>query len=67
MAGLCDTEHIRYEMKFSLVNLFRMPVAPQSIPAHILKAVKEELTQSAFAKLMSVSVRTLPDWEQGKL
>jgi len=37
-----------------------------AIPPVISARMKSGLTQSAFAKLLGVSVRTLQDWEQGR-
>ncbi len=39
---------------------FKEPAAPQVIRANL------NLSQSAFAGLMGVSLRTLQDWEQGR-
>ena len=37
-----------------------------SIPPVVSARMKSGLPQSAFAKLLGVSVRTLQDWEQGR-
>jgi len=36
------------------------------VPAVTLARVKSSLSQTDFAKLLGVSVRTLQDWEQGR-
>jgi len=36
------------------------------VPPVVSARLKSGLSQSAFAKLMGVSVRTLQDWEQGR-
>lgn len=36
------------------------------VPPVVSARIKSGLSQSAFAKLMGVSVRTLQDWEQGR-
>lgn len=37
-----------------------------SIPPVVSARMKSGLPQSAFAKLLGVSIRTLQDWEQGR-
>lgn len=37
-----------------------------AIPPAVSARIKSGLPQSAFAKLLGVSVRTLQDWEQGR-
>lgn len=37
-----------------------------AVPPVISARMKSGLSQSAFAKLLGVSVRTLQDWEQGR-
>jgi len=39
-----------------------------AIPGHVLRGIREKtgLSQSRFAELLGVSVRTLQDWEQGR-
>lgn len=37
-----------------------------AIPPTVSARIKSGLPQSAFAKLLGVSVRTLQDWEQGR-
>ena len=37
-----------------------------SVPPVVSARMKSGLPQSAFAKLLGVSVRTLQDWEQGR-
>ncbi len=37
-----------------------------AVPAVVSARMKSGLPQSAFAKLLGVSIRTLQDWEQGR-
>jgi putative transcriptional regulator len=41
-------------------------VARVDVPAVTVARLKSGLSQSDFAKLLGVSVRTLQDWEQGR-
>ncbi len=52
-------QHYRGQLKLRTTEL-TPPSAPQAI------RLKLKLSQSAFAGLMGVSVRTLQDWEQGR-
>lgn len=36
------------------------------VPPIVLVRIKSGLSQSGFAKLLGVSIRTLQDWEQGR-
>lgn len=38
----------------------------EMLPAIVCTRLKTDLSQSQFAKLLGVSVRTLQDWEQGR-
>jgi len=50
------------EMKAGVRGRTHQPVVPEVTRARLASG----LTQSAFASLLGVSVRTLQDWEQGR-
>jgi putative transcriptional regulator len=46
-------------------KVLRTRTIPEPAPPQIIRA-KLKLSQSAFAGLMGVSIRTVQDWEQGR-
>jgi len=58
--GIRDIKAYKAGEKVLRTHTFREPAPPQVIRA------KLKLSQSAFAGLMGVSLRTVQDWEQGR-
>ena len=58
--GIRDIRAYKAGGKVLRTHTFREPAPPQVIRA------KLKLSQSAFAGLMGVSLRTVQDWEQGR-
>jgi putative transcriptional regulator len=60
LGGIREIKEYRAGKKALRTNIIREPAPPQVIRA------KLNLSQSAFAGLMGVSLRTVQDWEQGR-
>jgi len=60
LEGIRDIKAHKAGEKVLRVHTLKEPAPPQVIRA------KLRLSQSAFAGLMGVSVRTVQDWEQGR-
>jgi putative transcriptional regulator len=60
LAGIRETKAYKMGQGDLLSHTLKEPAAPQVIRA------KLNLSQSAFAGLMGVSLRTVQDWEQGR-
>lgn len=60
LEGIRDIKAHKAGKKVLRVHKLKEPAPPQIIRS------KLKLSQSAFAGLMGVSLRTLQDWEQGK-
>lgn len=60
LEGIRDVKAYKVGTKGLRVRTLKEPAPPQVIRA------KLKLSQSAFAGLMGVSVRTVQDWEQGR-
>ena len=60
LEGIRDIKAHKIGKKFLRTHTLREPSSPQIIRS------KLKLSQSAFAGLMGVSLRTLQDWEQGR-
>jgi len=60
LEGIRDIKAHKAGRKTLRVRTLREPAPPQVIRA------KLKLSQSAFAGLMGVSLRTVQDWEQGR-
>jgi putative transcriptional regulator len=58
--GIRDVKAYKAGTKKLRVHTLKEPAPPQEIRA------KLKLSQSAFAGLMGVSLRTVQDWEQGR-
>jgi putative transcriptional regulator len=58
--GIRDVKAYKAGTKVLRVHTLREPAPPQIIRS------KLKLSQSAFAGLMGVSLRTVQDWEQGR-
>jgi putative transcriptional regulator len=58
--GIRDVKAYKAGAKSLRVRTLKEPAPPQAIRA------KLKLSQSAFAGLMGVSLRTVQDWEQGR-
>lgn len=58
--GIRDIKAYKAGAKNLRVHILKEPAAPQAIRS------KLKLSQSAFAGLMGVSLRTIQDWEQGR-
>ena len=58
--GIRDVKSYKAGAKTLRVHTFKMPAPPQIIRGQL------KLSQSAFAGLMGVSLRTIQDWEQGR-
>ena len=58
--GILDVKAYKAGKKALRTHTFTEPASPQVIRA------KLKLSQSAFAGLMGVSLRTVQDWEQGR-
>jgi putative transcriptional regulator len=58
--GIREIKDYKVGRKVLRTHTFTEPAAPQVIRA------KLKLSQSAFAGLMGVSLRTIQDWEQGR-
>jgi putative transcriptional regulator len=61
LEGLRDINAYRAGKKILRVHSLKQPVAPPQVIR-----VRLRLSQSAFAGLMGVSLRTVQDWEQGR-
>ena len=60
LEGIRDVKAYKAGAKALRVHTLKDPAAPQIIRS------KLKLSQSAFAGLMGVSLRTIQDWEQGR-
>jgi putative transcriptional regulator len=60
LEGIQDIKAYKAGKKALRIHTFTQPASPQVIRA------KLNLSQSAFAGLMGVSLRTVQDWEQGR-
>ena len=60
LEGIRDVEAYKAGTKVLRVRTLKEPAPPKVIRA------KLKLSQSAFAGLMGVSLRTVQDWEQGR-
>ena len=60
LVGIRDIKAYKAGEKVLRTHTFTEPAPPQVIRA------KLKLSQSAFAGLMGVSLRTVQDWEQGR-
>jgi len=60
LSGIRDVKAYKAGTKVLRVHTLREPASPQIIRS------KLKLSQSAFAGLMGVSLRTIQDWEQGR-
>ncbi len=60
LEGIRDIKAYKARAKTLRVHTLKQPASPQTIRA------KLKLSQSAFAGLMGVSLRTVQDWEQGR-
>jgi putative transcriptional regulator len=60
LEGLRDIKAYKAGKKVLRVHSLKQPAPPRVI------RVKLRLSQSAFAGLMGVSLRTVQDWEQGR-
>lgn len=60
LEGLRDIKAYKAGRKMLRVRTLKQPASPRSI------RIKLKLSQSAFAGLMGVSLRTVQDWEQGR-
>jgi putative transcriptional regulator len=58
--GIREVKAFKADQVSLLTHPLKQPASPQAIRA------KLKLSQSAFAGLMGVSLRTLQDWEQGR-
>ena len=58
--GIREVKAYKAGKKFLRVHSLKMPSPPKVIRARL------KLSQSAFADLMGVSLRTVQDWEQGR-
>jgi len=58
--GIRDVKAYKAGTKVLRVHALKQPAPPQIIRS------KLKLSQSAFAGLMGVSLRTIQDWEQGR-
>ncbi len=58
--GIRDIKAYKAGKKFLRVRSLKEPAPPQVIRTRL------KLSQSAFAGLMGVSLRTVQDWEQGR-
>ncbi len=58
--GIRDVKAYKAGVKVLRVHTMKEPAPPQVIRA------KLKLSQSAFAGMMGVSLRTIQDWEQGR-
>ena len=58
--GIRDVKAYKAGTKVLSVHTLKEPASPQIIRS------KLKLSQSAFAGLMGVSLRTIQDWEQGR-
>ena len=60
LEGLRDIKAYKAGKKMLRVHTLKQPASPRII------RIKLKLSQSAFAGLMGVSLRTIQDWEQGR-
>ena len=60
LEGIRDIKAHKAGEKLLRVHTLKEPAPPQKIRS------KLKLSQSAFADLMGVSLRTIQDWEQGR-
>ena len=60
LEGVRDVKAYKAGLKTLRVHTLKEPAPPQVIRS------KLKLSQSAFAGLMGVSLRTIQDWEQGR-
>ena len=60
LEGVREIKAYKAGAKTLRVHTLKKPAAPQTIRS------KLKLSQSAFAGLMGVSLRTIQDWEQGR-
>lgn len=60
LEGVRDVKAYKAGLKTLRVHTLKKPAPPQVIRS------KLKLSQSAFAGLMGVSLRTIQDWEQGR-
>ena len=60
LEGIRDIKAYKAGQKTLRVHTLRPPASPRAI------RTKLKLSQSAFAGLMGVSLRTVQDWEQGR-
>ena len=58
--GIRDVKAYKAGTKVLRVHTLKAPASPKAI------RMKLKLSQSAFADLMGVSLRTVQDWEQGR-
>lgn len=58
--GIREIKEHKAGRKTLRTNKLSAPASPQDIRARL------ELSQSAFASLLGVSLRTVQDWEQGR-
>ena len=58
--GIRDIKAYKAGKKTLRVHTLKQPASPRTI------CIKLKLSQSAFAGLMGVSLRTVQDWEQGR-
>ena len=58
--GIRDIKAYKAGTKKLRVHTLKQPAAPRTIRTQL------KLSQSAFAGLMGVSLRTIQDWEQGR-
>ena len=60
LEGVREIKAYKVGAKTLRVRVLKEPAAPQEIRSRL------KLSQSAFAGLMGVSLRTVQDWEQGR-
>jgi putative transcriptional regulator len=60
LEGIHEIKEYKKGTKYLIVRTLKEPESPQVI------RTKLALSQSAFAGLMGVSLRTVQDWEQGR-
>ena len=60
MDGIIDIKAYKAGKKDLRVHTLKEPASPQNIRTNL------NLSQSEFASLMGVSVRTVQEWEQGR-
>jgi putative transcriptional regulator len=60
LEGIRDIKAYKAGKKMLRVHTLKQPASPRTI------RIKLKLSQSAFAGLMGVSLRTVQDWEQGR-